>query len=171
MHTCSSGAGANTFFSVRIVSLDYYLAPPVPGLDVAFSSLEGSAVDTVPVVRVFGSTPTGQRVCLHLHQVATSAHSYLVSMQQQPCMLTACYATSCMQQQRTQGTVSWCCGTHTLGAVAPIHSGLLSVLLFGAEDGCVFSCRLFHTSMCHMGMTCRLTQLKVRPCTSLQDIG
>jgi hypothetical protein len=57
------------FFSVRIVSLDYYLAPPVPGLDVTFSSLEGTVVDTVPIVRVFGSTPSGQRVCLHLHQV------------------------------------------------------------------------------------------------------
>lgn len=57
------------FFSVRIVSLDYYLAPPVPGLDVTFSSLEGTVVETVPIVRVFGSTPSGQRVCLHLHQV------------------------------------------------------------------------------------------------------
>ena len=57
------------FFSIRIVSLDYYLAPPVPGLDVTFSSLKGTVVDTVPIVRVFGSTPSGQRVCLHLHQV------------------------------------------------------------------------------------------------------
>jgi hypothetical protein len=59
----------NRFFSVRLVSLDYYLAPPLPGLDTCFSSLEGSAVDVVPVVRVFGATPAGQRVCLHLHQV------------------------------------------------------------------------------------------------------
>jgi hypothetical protein len=56
-------------FSLRIVSLDYYLAPPIQGLDVSFSSLEGIAVDLVPIVRVFGSTPAGQRVCLHLHQV------------------------------------------------------------------------------------------------------
>jgi hypothetical protein len=56
-------------FSLRIVALDYYLAPPIQGLDVSFSSLEGTAVDLVPIVRVFGSTPAGQRVCLHLHQV------------------------------------------------------------------------------------------------------
>lgn len=65
----SSGPDADRLFSVRIVSLDYYLAPPIPGVDVTFSSLEGTAVDTVPIVRVFGSTPAGQRVCLHLHQV------------------------------------------------------------------------------------------------------
>lgn len=69
MQQHSSGVDGDKFFSVRIVSLDYYHAPPVPGLDVTFSSLEGTAVDSVPVVRVFGSTPAGQRVCLHLHQV------------------------------------------------------------------------------------------------------
>lgn len=59
----------NPIFNLRIVALDYYLAPPIQGLDVSFSSLEGTAVDLVPVIRVFGSTPAGQRVCLHLHQV------------------------------------------------------------------------------------------------------
>jgi DNA polymerase zeta len=65
----SSLPDAQRFFSLRIVSLDYYLAPPIPGVDVTFSSLEGTAVETVPIIRVFGSTPAGQRVCLHLHQV------------------------------------------------------------------------------------------------------
>lgn len=32
-------------FLMRIVSLDYYMAPPVPGLDVCYSSLEGTPVD------------------------------------------------------------------------------------------------------------------------------
>lgn len=54
---------------LRIVSLDYYLAPPLPGLDVSYSHFEGAAVEQVPVVRIFGSTPAGQKACLHLHQV------------------------------------------------------------------------------------------------------
>jgi DNA polymerase zeta len=61
----------NNVFSMRIVALDHYLAPPVPSLDVTFSSLEGTSVSLVPIVRIFGATPSGQRVCLHLHQVRT----------------------------------------------------------------------------------------------------
>ena len=56
-------------FTMRIVSIDYYMAPPVPGVDVCFSPSEGSAVDQVPVVRIFGGTPAGQKACLHLHRV------------------------------------------------------------------------------------------------------
>jgi hypothetical protein len=59
-----------TEFRVRIVSIDYYLAPPVPLVDLCYSSLEGTAIDKVPVVRIFGSTPAGQKVCLHLHKVS-----------------------------------------------------------------------------------------------------
>lgn len=66
----NQGQASDRFFSARIISLDYYLAQPMPGIDVTFSSLEGTAVEVVPVVRVFGATPAGQRVCLHLHQVS-----------------------------------------------------------------------------------------------------
>jgi hypothetical protein len=62
-------------FAVRIVSLDYYLAQPIPGLDVCYSSLEGTPVDRVPVVRVFGATPSGQKCCVHLHKVAARRRS------------------------------------------------------------------------------------------------
>ena len=55
--------------SIRIVSLDYYMAPPTPGMDVCWSELEGVAVQKVPVVRIFGATPGGQKSCLHLHGV------------------------------------------------------------------------------------------------------
>ena len=56
-------------FSVRIVSLDHYMARPEPGLDVCYSELEGTVVERVPIVRIFGTTPLGQKTCLHLHKV------------------------------------------------------------------------------------------------------
>ena len=56
-------------FVMRIVSLEHYMAAPLPGMDVCWSELGGTAVQQVPVVRVYGSTPAGQKCCLHLHQV------------------------------------------------------------------------------------------------------
>lgn len=34
-------AGCPNVFSVRIVSIDYYMAPPVPDIDVCYSSFHG----------------------------------------------------------------------------------------------------------------------------------
>ncbi|KAM9840374.1 DNA polymerase zeta catalytic subunit [Aulostomus maculatus] len=56
-------------FSVRIVTADYYLASPIKNLDVCFSEFRESDVKKVPVVRIFGATPAGQKTCLHLHGV------------------------------------------------------------------------------------------------------
>ncbi|KAL5701114.1 DNA-directed DNA polymerase [Ranunculus cassubicifolius] len=55
-------------FSIRIVSIDYYMAPPIPNLDVCYSTFQGEKVNEVPVIRVYGSTPAGQKTCLHLHK-------------------------------------------------------------------------------------------------------
>ncbi|KAK4772724.1 hypothetical protein SAY86_014499 [Trapa natans] len=55
-------------FSVRIVSIDYYMAPPLPVIDIGYSSFQGEKVNEVPVIRVYGSTPAGQKTCLHVHQ-------------------------------------------------------------------------------------------------------
>ncbi|XP_026197359.1 DNA polymerase zeta catalytic subunit isoform X3 [Anabas testudineus] len=56
-------------FAVRIVSADYYLASPIKTLDVCYSEFRERDVKKVPVVRIFGATPTGQKTCLHLHGV------------------------------------------------------------------------------------------------------
>ncbi|XP_023286279.1 DNA polymerase zeta catalytic subunit isoform X1 [Seriola lalandi dorsalis] len=56
-------------FAVRIVTADYYLARPIKDLDVCYSEFRQSDVKKVPVVRIFGATPAGQKTCLHLHGV------------------------------------------------------------------------------------------------------
>ncbi|KAL9684884.1 hypothetical protein QQ045_022326 [Rhodiola kirilowii] len=55
-------------FSVRIVDIDYYMAPPIPEIDICYSSFQGGKVNEVPVIRIFGSTPAGQKTCLHVHK-------------------------------------------------------------------------------------------------------
>ena len=56
-------------FVLRIVDLDYQMLRPIPGVDVCYSSLACAAIIQVPVVRIFGATPAGQKACLHLHRV------------------------------------------------------------------------------------------------------
>ena len=60
-------------FLLRLVSIDYYMSSPIAGVDACFSQLEGgTAVERVPVIRIFGTTPGGQKACLHLHKVPSS---------------------------------------------------------------------------------------------------
>ncbi|KAK4595865.1 hypothetical protein RGQ29_014091 [Quercus rubra] len=54
-------------FSVRIVSIDHYMAPPTHGLDISCSTFQGGKANEVPVIRIYGSTPAGQKTCLHIH--------------------------------------------------------------------------------------------------------
>ncbi|XP_028903006.1 DNA polymerase zeta catalytic subunit isoform X1 [Ornithorhynchus anatinus] len=56
-------------FSLRIVTADYYMGSPLQGLDSRRSPLSRAPVPKVPVVRVFGATPAGQKTCLHLHGI------------------------------------------------------------------------------------------------------
>ena len=79
MPALSSSQQANSSqpLAFRLVDIDYYLAKPLPGLDVCYSQLEGTAVEQVPVIRVFGSTPARQKVCMHMHRVSLiAAHSW-----------------------------------------------------------------------------------------------
>lgn len=61
-------------FQVRIVSLDYYMSRPNPRMDERYSEFAGAGIDRVPVIRMFGATPAGQAVCLHLHKVGYSLY-------------------------------------------------------------------------------------------------
>ncbi|RZC55540.1 hypothetical protein C5167_014394 [Papaver somniferum] len=58
----------SNIFSVRIVSIDHYMSPPITDLDISYSSFQGGVVNEVPVIRIFGSTPAGQKTCLHVHR-------------------------------------------------------------------------------------------------------
>ncbi|KAL1131907.1 hypothetical protein AAG570_011518 [Ranatra chinensis] len=55
--------------SLRIVNVDYYLTPPLRGLDVTYSHFRGAPVKQVPVIRVFGITDSGFKGCIHVHGV------------------------------------------------------------------------------------------------------
>ncbi|XP_064595381.1 DNA polymerase zeta catalytic subunit-like [Liolophura sinensis] len=55
--------------SVRIVTTDHYMAPPLRSLDVCHSDFRNSQVKKVPVFRLFGATPAGQKTCMHIHGV------------------------------------------------------------------------------------------------------
>ncbi|OQV19264.1 DNA polymerase zeta catalytic subunit [Hypsibius exemplaris] len=56
-------------FSVRIVSVDSYVAKPAKRLDAPRSDTFGEPSQRAPVIRIFGATPAGQTVCMHIHRV------------------------------------------------------------------------------------------------------
>jgi hypothetical protein len=62
-------------FGVRVVSCDYHYAAPVPGLDPLVVPSTNQGIEKVCVLRVFGSTLSGQKTCLHVHQVRTGPPS------------------------------------------------------------------------------------------------
>ncbi|KOC60944.1 DNA polymerase zeta catalytic subunit [Habropoda laboriosa] len=56
-------------FSINLVTLDSYQSTPLPELDVTFSNFRGNEIRQVPVIRIFGSTLSGIKTCLHIHGV------------------------------------------------------------------------------------------------------
>ena len=56
-------------FSCRLFHADFYLSAPLPLLDTAYSYFRGEAVSLVPVIRIFGAAPNGQKACVHIHGV------------------------------------------------------------------------------------------------------
>ena len=67
--SASFPTSSQSVFSCRVVDIDYYLTSPVKGLDVSYSDFAGEAVQKVPIIRVFGATPVGQKACVHIHGV------------------------------------------------------------------------------------------------------
>lgn len=62
--------------SVRIINMDYYMAPPGP-FDRDYTPFSVKTLTKVPIVRIFGSTLAGQKICLHIHQVKKKGLFYL----------------------------------------------------------------------------------------------
>ncbi|KAJ1531754.1 hypothetical protein ONE63_000417 [Megalurothrips usitatus] len=56
-------------FQVRIIKVDHYMSAPIPELDVTFSDFRKSSIKSVPVIRIFGSTPKGEKTCVHVHGI------------------------------------------------------------------------------------------------------
>lgn len=66
----TDSASSEPFFRVRLINIDHILTTPTP-LDrtqCAFNA-EGHTLRKVPILRIFGATPAGQRVCVHIHNV------------------------------------------------------------------------------------------------------
>ncbi len=75
METVQSSGSANdlALISVRLISMDYYLTSPSPSptnnFDPIYSVFRSSPIHKVPILRVFGTTPAGQKTCLHVHGI------------------------------------------------------------------------------------------------------
>ena len=57
-------------FRVRLNCVDHYQATPTefdPQLPKTRKSSQQKTIPRVPVIRVFGATETGQKVCAHIH--------------------------------------------------------------------------------------------------------
>lgn len=59
----------NVVQNVSLVTIDHYMSNPVDGFDSLYSEFWGTQVLQVPVLRVFGCTPDGEKCCLHVHGV------------------------------------------------------------------------------------------------------
>nr|CAI5846392.1 unnamed protein product [Callosobruchus analis] len=59
----------DTQISVRIINVDYCMCAPIPVFDPTYSEFRAAPVNLVPIIRIFGSKSTGEKICLHVHGV------------------------------------------------------------------------------------------------------
>ena len=64
-----SSQSREALISVRLVVADHYMAAPVLGLDPLASPFTGVAIKRLPVIRLFGSTVSGQRLHGIFHNI------------------------------------------------------------------------------------------------------
>jgi hypothetical protein len=60
---------SSVIFRLRLVEMDHVLTAPLDHVDPCLSLFSGLPPRTVPVVRIFGRTPSGQSAALHVHGV------------------------------------------------------------------------------------------------------
>lgn len=49
--------------------MDYYLDSPIPEFDPTVRELDECNIQNIPIIRIFGSTSKGEKVCAHIHGV------------------------------------------------------------------------------------------------------
>ena len=68
--SASATSPSSALFSMRIINADHYLNAPLPGIDPSHSAFRyQTPIKQVPLIRVYGSTPAGQKTLLHVHGV------------------------------------------------------------------------------------------------------
>eukprot|EP00049_Salpingoeca_infusionum_P009764 m.165902 g.165902 ORF g.165902 m.165902 type:complete len:2389 (+) comp14438_c0_seq1:111-7277(+) len=68
-HSGASSRLDTSAFAVRVIDADFYYTAPQLRLDEGYNAFRGEAPSQVPVIRIFGTTPSGQPCCCHVHNV------------------------------------------------------------------------------------------------------
>ncbi|KAL5965017.1 DNA polymerase zeta catalytic subunit [Taenia solium] len=54
---------------IKLFKLEYYFDKPLEEFELPYSELIGRTYSKLPVIRCFGSSPSGQKICAHIHGV------------------------------------------------------------------------------------------------------